>query len=115
MATKHLEPLLIALPTGRMAEQSLGLLEQAGLSLPASKAGRKLIVESTDGTLRYIMAKPTDVPTFIEYGAADLGVCGLETLRESGRNVYEPLLLPFWPLPLELDRASQSARYAAAV
>src|SRR4051812_15610982 len=98
----NLNPLLIALPTGRMAEQSLALIERAGLALPSRNPGRKLIVESADGALRYIMAKPTDVPTFIEYGAADLGVCGLETLRESGRNVYEPLLLPFGHCRLSL-------------
>jgi ATP phosphoribosyltransferase len=95
MSTTTTDSLLIALPTGRMAEQPLKLLQRAGLSLPDGDFGRKLIVESADGTLRYIMAKPTDVPTFVEYGAADIGVCGLEALRESRRNVYEPLLLPF--------------------
>lgn len=45
--------------------------------------------------MRYVLSKPTDVPTFVEYGAADLGVCGLDTLHESRRQVYEPLLLPF--------------------
>jgi ATP phosphoribosyltransferase len=84
MAIVAMDPLLIALPKGRMAEQSLELLQRAGLSLPDEDAGRKLIIPSTDGALRYIMAKPTDVPTFIEYGAADIGVCGLDTLRESG-------------------------------
>jgi len=114
MATVAINPLLIALPKGRMAEQSLELLQRAGLSLP-DDAGRKLIIPSMDGTLRYIMAKPTDVPTFIEYGAADIGVCGLETLRESGRNVYEPLLLPFGHCRLSLiglaDQPDTPLRY----
>lgn len=95
MTNVAMDPLLIALPKGRMAEQSLALLQRAQLSLPDDEAGRKLIIPSIDGAFRYIMAKPTDVPTFVEYGAADVGVCGLETLRESGRKVYEPLLLPF--------------------
>ncbi|MFN8486573.1 MAG: ATP phosphoribosyltransferase [Caldilineaceae bacterium] len=97
-----MEPLLIALPKGRMADQSLDLLQRAGISLPNGDFGRKLVITSADGALRYIMAKPTDVPTFVEYGAADMGVCGLETLRESGRNVYEPLLLPFGHCRLSL-------------
>jgi ATP phosphoribosyltransferase len=87
--------LLIALPKGRMADHTLELLAAAGLPLPAGDPGRKLILASADGTLRYVLAKPTDVPTFVEYGAADIGVCGLDTLRESRRQVYEPLLLPF--------------------
>lgn len=70
--------------------------------MPNGDFGRKLVITSADGALRYIMAKPTDVPTFVEYGAADMGVCGLETLRESGRNVYEPLLLPFGHCRLSL-------------
>ena len=117
MAIVAIDPLLVALPKGRMAEQSLALLHQAGLSLPDDTAGRKLIIPSRDGTLRYIMAKPTDVPTFIEYGAADIGVCGLETLRESGRNVYEPLLLPFGHCRLSLigpaDQPDTPLRYAS--
>jgi ATP phosphoribosyltransferase len=89
------DTLLVALPKGRMADQALDLMAAAGLPLPAGDHGRKLILSSEDGTMRYVLSKPTDVPTFVEYGAADLGVCGLDTLRESRRQVYEPLLLPF--------------------
>jgi ATP phosphoribosyltransferase len=87
--------LLMALPKGRMADQALELMAAAGLPLPAGQSGRKLILSSADGAMRYVLSKPTDVPTFVEYGAADIGVCGLDTLRESRRQVYEPLLLPF--------------------
>lgn len=97
------EPVTIALPKGRLADHTLELMETAGLSLPANVGGRKLIVPSEDGTLRYMLAKPTDVPTYVEYGAADLGVCGLDTLRESQRHVYEPLLLPFARCRLSLS------------
>src|SRR5690606_14034690 len=51
-------------------------------------------LESSDHRIRYFTGKPTDIATFVEYGAADLGVCGLDVLRESGRDVYEPLPLP---------------------
>lgn len=96
------KPLSIALPTGRMSKQPLALFEKAGVSLPEGDDDRRLIVPSEDGSIEYIWAKPTDVPTFVEYGAADLGVCGLDTLRESERNVYEPLLLPFGRCRLSL-------------
>ncbi len=91
------DSLLIALPKGRMADDALALLGRAGLPLPDGDTGRKLILEagSPDLWLRYILAKPTDVATYVEYGAADVGICGLDSLRESGRDVYEPLLLPF--------------------
>ena len=56
-------PLLIALPKGRLAEKSLDLLSSAGLSIPDGETGRKLILESQDGAINYILAKPWDVPT----------------------------------------------------
>lgn len=87
--------LVVALAKGRLTDETLLALAQAGISLPAGDTGRKLVLPSTDGSLRYVMAKPADVPTFVEYGAADVGICGLDVLRESGRNVYEPLILPF--------------------
>ena len=58
-------------------------------------AGRKLILDGADGRLRFVMVKPGDVPTFVEYGAADLGIAGLDVVREAERDVYEPLQLPF--------------------
>src|SRR5262245_60338954 len=86
--------LVIAIAKGRDTERILAYFDRAGISLPDDNGGRKLVLESKDQRIRYIMAKPTDVATFVEYGAADLGVCGLDVLRESGRDVYEPLLLP---------------------
>ena len=88
-------PLVIALPKGRLTDQTLEFFTRAGLPLPVGDSGHKLILESADGTLRYMMVRPSDVPTFVEYGAADLGISGLNVLRESGRDVYEPLLLPY--------------------
>jgi len=109
--------LLIALPKGRMADQALELMAAAGLPLPAGDPGRRLILSSANGALRYVLAKPADVPTYVEYGAADLGVCGLDTLRESRRQVYEPLLLPFGLCRLSLaapaDRPDTPLRYAS--
>jgi ATP phosphoribosyltransferase len=87
-------PLVVALPKGRLTEDTLALFARAGLPAPP-EFGRRLVAESSDGTLRFLLAKPVDVPTYVEYGAADLGVCGLDVLREGRRSVYEPLLLPF--------------------
>ena len=107
--------LRVALPKGRMADDALGLMLAAGLPAPLADAGRKLVVPSADGRYQYILAKPSDVPTYVEYGAADIGVCGLDTLRESGRAVYEPLLLPFGRCRLSVcapvDRADIPLRY----
>lgn len=108
-------PLMVALPKGRLAQKTLELFAAAGLPIPDGDNGRKLILESAGGAMRYVMAKPSDVPTFVEYGAADLGVCGLDTLRESRRHVYEPLLLPFGYcrlcLAAPIDRPDTPLRY----
>lgn len=94
--------LTVALAKGRLTDQTLTWLARAELPLPAGDPGRRLVLESADGSIRYIMAKPADVPIYVEYGAADLGVCGLDILREGGRRVYEPLLLPFGHCRLSL-------------
>ncbi|MFZ1769824.1 MAG: ATP phosphoribosyltransferase [Caldilinea sp.] len=109
--------LMIALPKGRLVDQTLQLFAAAGLPLPAADNGRKLILASAGGDIRYVMSKPADVPTYVEYGAADLGICGLDTLRESRRHVYEPLLLPFGYcrlcLAAPVDRPDTPLRYAS--
>jgi len=87
--------LVVALPKGRMEEEALGLLGAAGYPVDEASIGRKLIVEDQTGSLRIILAKPADVPIYVEYGAADLGVVGEDVLREGGRKVFEPLALGF--------------------
>lgn len=87
-------PLTLALSKGRMAKSCAEFLSASGLTIPADD-DRLLIVKNETGTLKHIMTKPTDVPTMVEYGAADIGICGLDKLRESGRKVFEPLLLPY--------------------
>lgn len=115
MENASTKPLLFALPKGRMADKSLALLGKAGLSQPVDNNDRKLVLQSADGCLGYVMAKDWDVPTYVEYGAADLGICGIDVLRESGRNVHEPLLLPFGHCRLSIagpaDRPDVPLRY----
>ena len=85
-----------ALSKGRLAEKALDLLEAAGYDVSAGREeSRKLILEDEKTGLRFIMAKPADVPTYVEYGAADIGVVGKDTLLEEGRNLYEVIDLGF--------------------
>ena len=87
--------LTIALPKGRMANEALTWLDRAGWSRPRSADDRRLVIPSEDGSLSYLLVKPMDVPVFVEQGAADIGIAGLDAVRERAADVYEPLLLPF--------------------
>lgn len=86
----------IALSKGRLAEQAVEILEAAGYDCSVTReGGRKLILDDRKNGLRFIMAKPADVPTYVAYGAADIGVVGKDTLLEEGRQLYEVLDLGF--------------------
>ncbi len=87
--------LTIALPKGRMADDALVWLQRAGWPPPKMEDARKLVIPSADAALDYLMVKPMDVPVFVEQGAADIGIAGLDAVRERAADVYEPLLLPF--------------------
>lgn len=88
--------LTFALSKGRLADKILELLSSIGLSVvEISKDDRRLILESTDKNFRFFLAKPSDVPTFIEYGVADLGVVGKDTILEENRDITEILDLNF--------------------
>jgi len=82
--------LTIALPKGRMAEAVMERFAAIGLDCNEMRAkSRKLIFENPAQQVRFFLAKPSDVPTYVEQGAADLGVAGKDTLLESGRDLYE--------------------------
>ena len=86
----------IALSKGRLAEKAIALLEKAGYDCSVAKEeSRRLILEDEKTGLRFIMAKPADVPTYVEYGAADIGVVGKDTLLEENRQLYEVIDLGF--------------------
>ena len=103
------QSLLFALPKGRLAQDSLSFLERAGLSIPTDTESRKLILPAADGSIGFVMAKPRDVPTYVEHGAADIGICGLDVVRETERAIYEPLLLPFGHCRLSVAGPSEDA------
>jgi ATP phosphoribosyltransferase len=85
-------PLTIAVPKGRILSSLSSLFEAAGLdSEPLLRDDRRLIRETKEGTVRYVFLKPDDVPTYVEYGAADLGVCGRDTISERGFELLSPV------------------------
>lgn len=88
------DALVVALPKGRLLEEALDYLGRAGFGLAEEDNGRRLLVPSVASHVSYVLAKPADVPVYVEYGAADLGIVGLDVLREAQRDVLEPLLLP---------------------
>lgn len=89
--------LTIALTKGRLAKQTMKLLEQIGISCEEMNdpATRKLIFTDEARRLRFFLAKGPDVPTYVEYGAADIGVAGEDTIMEEDRKIYEVLDLGF--------------------
>jgi ATP phosphoribosyltransferase len=75
-----------------MQEQSLELFARAGIHVNEDERNsRKLLLTSGDGHYNFVFVKPGDVPTYVEYGVADAGICGRDVLLESGANVHEPL------------------------
>ena len=89
--------LTFALGKGRLASKTLELLEQIGITCEEmkDKDSRKLIFVNEELKLRFFLSKGPDVPTYVEYGAADIGVVGKDTILEENRNVYEVLDLGF--------------------
>lgn len=89
--------LTIALTKGRLAKQTLALLEKTGIYCEEMKDPdtRKLIFVNEELRLKFFLAKGPDVPTYVEYGAADIGVVGKDTIDEEGRKLYEVLDLGF--------------------
>lgn len=84
--------LTVALPKGRLAGLALGLLARAGFAVPELPPdSRKLEFDAPDGRLRFILVKPADVPIYVEYGVADLGIAGKDTIVESCADVYDVL------------------------
>ncbi len=89
--------LTFALGKGRLANKTLELLEQIGITCEEmkDKNSRKLIFVNEEKKVRFFLAKGPDVPTYVEYGAADIGVVGKDTILEENRRVYEVLDLGF--------------------
>lgn len=89
--------LTFALTKGRLAKKTLELLEKTGVTCEEMKDPdtRRLIFVNEEQRLKFFLAKGPDVPTYVEYGAADIGVVGKDTIDEEGRKLYEVLDLGF--------------------
>src|ERR1700757_3702517 len=87
------KPLTLALSKGRIFEETVPLLAAAGIEgTEDPETSRKLILPTTDPNLRVIIVRATDVPTYVEYGAADFGVAGKDVLLEhGGSGLYQPI------------------------
>jgi ATP phosphoribosyltransferase len=87
-------PLTLALPRGRILDEAIALFARAGVDLSPiadKQRGRKLIVPVPAEGLRVLIVRDSDVPAYVEYGAADLGIAGRDVLEEQGRDLYEPV------------------------
>lgn len=89
--------LTFALAKGRLAKKSLEMFEKIGITCEEMKdeKTRKLIFVNEELKLKFFLAKAGDVPTYVEYGAADIGVVGKDTILEENRNLYEVMDLGF--------------------
>lgn len=85
-----------ALAKGRLAESAMKILGTLGIKCSEMEGkSRKLLFTSDDGKYRFFLSKASDVPTYVDYGVADIGMVGKDTILEEGRNVYEVLDLGF--------------------
>ncbi len=89
--------LTVALAKGRLAELAMDIFTSIGMdcSEMKDKSTRKLIFTDEEHKMKFILVKATDVPTYVEYGAADIGIVGKDTLLEESRNLYEMVDLEF--------------------
>ena len=108
----------IAIPKGRILQDSVALFKKIGIDCEELLSEtRKLIFENPDQRMRYMIVRATDVPTYVEYGCADLGIVGKDTLLEQEKDVYEPLDLKFGYCrmmvaePAELSREDDPAAW----
>ncbi len=88
--------LTVALAKGRLAEQAVQIFEEIGFDCSEMKEkSRKLIFTNEEMKFKFILVKASDVPIYVEYGAADMGIVGRDTILEEGRNLYETVDLKF--------------------
>lgn len=113
---RQVNALTMALAKGRILDETLPLLARAGIAVAEDpQTSRKLIIGSNRPDLRFIIVRPSDVPTYVEYGAADLGVAGKDVLLEhGGEGLYQPLDLGIGRCRMVVA-STRSFDYAAAI
>lgn len=88
--------LTIAMPKGKLFQPAVELLSKCGLNTEGlSDKARTLLFEDNENKIRFIICRPTDIPVYVEHGAADLGIVGKDSIIEAGKNLYELLDLKF--------------------
>lgn len=86
------EMIKVAMPKGRIYKKASALFREAGIDIPDDMdETRKLVILLPEIGMEFILAKPVDVPTYVEYGVADIGIVGKDVLLEEDRDVYELL------------------------
>ena len=96
MTSSDMDYLTIALPKGKLFPRSIAMLEAIGYSAEGLREdSRKLVITNEEKKCRFIITKTADLPTYVEYGAADIGIIGKDVLLEEGKDVYELLDLKF--------------------
>ncbi len=88
-------PLTFALAKGRLADQAMELLQRAGIDASCVQEQSRKLVFQNDAADRFMLVKPADVPTYVDYGVCDIGIVGKDTLMEENRPLYEMLDLGF--------------------
>ena len=106
------QPITIALSKGRLLAPSIKLLEKIGLHSPDLKTEtRRLVFKTTQDNAHILIVRAVDVPTYVEYGAADMGIAGKDLLMEQGKDVYEPLDLKFGRCRIVLAEPTQRSSH----
>ena len=112
------EVVTLALSKGRLLNPSIALLKRIGIIHSGLKASsRKLLFEDAKTGVRIVIVRSSDVPTYVEYGVADMGIVGRDVLMEQERDVYEPLDLRLGACRLVVagpENAASSGKWAAA-
>ena len=108
--------LTIALTKGRLAKKTLKIFEKAGIEAREAEddSTRKLIFEDPSMKIRYFLAKGPDVPTYVAYGAADIGIVGEDTILEEGRNIYEVMDLGYGQCRMCICGPESARKYLAS-
>lgn len=96
MTSRDMDYLTIALPKGKLFDHSANMLAKIGYTAEGlSENSRKLVITNEAQKIRFIITKTADLPTYVEYGAADIGIIGKDVLLEENKDVYELLDLKF--------------------
>jgi ATP phosphoribosyltransferase len=96
IVSRIMTQLTIALAKGRLQDKALEYFSRVGIVVSdAALASRKLLISDESGRYNFILVKPGDVPVYVEYGVADIGICGRDVVMEANADVHEPLDLRF--------------------